>query len=344
MASKPQRILVIRFSSLGDVILMSALLDALRISHPNAEIWLATKTRYAELFTSDPRVDRVVGLDTASGALGRLVGQLEKQRFDLILDAHKSLRSRLLTWRLPPAPVRRVRKDTAARLIYLWTRRRSRALGRHQIDRYLELLEGDTLFRPSLMLDDVDRTLARAALSGMEKPVLAMAPGSRHATKQWPADRFTELAHRFLETNLGEIVLMGGPGEEGVCSDVAGQLEGPVRVSCGDLPLMGSAALLERCEMLVCNDSGLMHMAEAVGTPVLALFGPTSRELGYFPRDPGSRVIEHALDCRPCSRNGAAPCKLTEQFCMTRSTVDLVFSHLESRWRRIQYQKRAASM
>jgi len=233
---------------------------------------------------------------------------------------------------------------------------RTRALSKHQVDRYLGLLSsGDDTgngagdgasqlrFRPSLIFDDPDRAEAARHLEGIDGPILAIAPGSRHATKQWPLERYQQLAQRFRGDGLGEVILLGGPGEEETCNAVAASLDPPARVLC-DVPLRVSAALLERCSYTLCNDSGLMHISEAVGTPVLALFGPTSREWGYFPLDAQSRVLEHALPCRPCSRNGAAPCRLPEQLCLTRSTVELVFSHLESQWRRIQYQNRAASI
>jgi heptosyltransferase-2 len=362
-----ERILVIRFGSLGDLVLLSALLTALRARHPRARITLATKARYAELYRNDSRVDGIAALadGPSRGALAALAAQLEPVTFDRIIDAHNTLRSRVLTWWLPPAPTARLPKDTWARLLFLKTRVRTRGLQLHMIDRYLSLIDDPgarqagaqaapqpgaqasalpgPAWRAALYLDDVDRRAADAVCR-LQADVLAVAPGSRHQPKRWPAGRYADLLARFQRAGLGQVLLVGGPGEEVVCAEVAAALPQRPAVACGALGLRTTAALLARCRIMVCNDSGLMHMAEAVGTPVLALFGPTSRELGYFPGDSRSRVIEHALPCRPCSRNGARPCHMPEQWCMTRSTVDLVYSRLELQWRQVCATPRAASI
>jgi heptosyltransferase-2 len=266
-----------------------------------------------------------------------LAGELEGVAFTRVIDAHNTLRSRLLTWLLPPVPVRRLPKDTASRLLYLKTRVRTRALQRHTVDRYLSLLDEPPRlpWRPSIYLHTADRLLAERRCT-LPAPVLAVAPGARHAPKRWPTARYGEVVARFQRAGLGSVLLLGGPGEEDACAEVARALPQPAAVACGDVGLRVSAALLSSSRLLFCNDSGLMHLAEAVGTPVLAMFGPTSRELGYFPRDFDSRVVEHAVACRPCSRNGARPCRMTEQWCMTRSTPELVFNQLEHRWKHVR--------
>jgi heptosyltransferase-2 len=329
-----ERILVVRFSSLGDVILLAALLERLHREHPGAEIWLATKQAYAPLFVGDPRVHQVVALDEGPGALNRMRRRLQRVDFDRVLDAHGSLRSRLLLFGLAGVPTERIAKDTASRLLFLRLGVATAALDRHQVDRYLALdgAEGEDL-PGRLHLDGEDHAAAASFLQGWEDvSLLALAPGARHRPKCWPLDRYAALAADFQESGRGQVVILGGPAEREVCRQLALELPRPARVSAGELPLRGAAAVLARCRVLVTNDSGLMHLSESVGTPVLALFGPTSREMGYFPRLAASRVVEHTLPCRPCSRNGARPCRLPEQLCMTRSTVDRVRRVFEEQW------------
>lgn len=333
--SSLRNVLVLRFSSLGDVILLTSLLEALHHRYPSSRVWLATKLRYAPLFSADARVHRVVPLEDAPGALTRLVSRLETVDFDLVLDAHDSLRSRLLTWLLPPARTVRLRKDAVARMLFVRARLRSRALRLHLVDRYLAMLGGvGGEPAPRLELQEADRAGARAIVPA-GAPLLAVAPGARHGPKRWPVESYAEVTRRFLEQGLGRIALVGGPDEEELCARIAAELRPSPLVLAGDQDLRTLAAVLESCRMLLCNDSGLMHLAEAVGTPVLAVFGPTSRELGFFPRHPYSRVVEQTLPCRPCSRTGARPCHMPERWCMTRSTPTLVYGQLEEQWQRL---------
>ncbi len=328
-----QRILILRFSSLGDVVLLGALVEELRARRPEAELWLVTKSAYAPLFEDDARIDRLLCLSPESGGLRQLARQLRAEKFDLILDAHGSLRSRLLCLALMGTRVKRIAKDTASRLLFLKTGIVTAPLGRHQVDRYLALAgaEGQSV-RPRLQIREKDRAAAATIVNEGNAPILAVAPGSRHATKQWPLERFTEVAAHWQRVHGGEVALVGSHDERELCERLGSELPRKPYLSAGELELRGLAALLARCRVLLCNDSGLMHLSEAAGTPVLAIFGPTSHELGYFPLDPRSRVVQNELPCRPCSRNGARPCHLVEQLCLLNSSAERVIKVLEENW------------
>lgn len=327
------RILLLRFSSLGDVVLLSGLIDALHAKHPGLQLSFVTKERYAELFRADPRIHRLLELGEGRGALRSLRAALDPLEFDEVIDAHASLRSILLSTLLAPAPLRRLRKDALARWAFVRFRWRSAALGRQQSERYAKLVGLDAL-PPSRILLGARESERGAELLPGDGSYLAMAPGARHATKQWPLERYVELAREVQRGQHARIALFGGPGEEGLTARIAEELGDDAVDLCGRLSLSEVAACLARCNLLVCNDSGLLHLSEAVGTPVLALYGPTSRELGFFPRLASSHVIEHALPCRPCSRNGSRPCHMPENWCLSRSTTGLVHSQLELLWRR----------
>lgn len=328
-----QRILILRFSSLGDVVLASTLLDAIRSQWPQAEIWWVTKRAFASLYEEDPRVARVVSYDRAGG-LDAVVRALDPHSFDLVLDAHSSLRSRLLCLRLAPAPVRRIQKDAVARWLFAHGRVRSRALRRRQVDRYRDLVgESTVAWRPRVVPSPRQIEAARALDLDLDGALL-LAPGARHATKRWDPARFAEVGQGLRERTGDPVVVVGSAAEEPLCREVAKAIPGAgLLTGIDDLGVLGAA--LARGRVLLCNDSGLLHLAEAVGTPVLALFGPTSREFGFFPLDPRSRVVEHALPCRPCSRTGDRPCRMPETWCLTRSTPSLVLSQLEVLWQRV---------
>jgi len=132
-----------------------------------------------------------------------------------------------------------------------------------------------------------------------------VAPGSRWAAKRWTG--FGELCRELAERGHF-VVLVGDAADAEVTHPIAAALGERALDLAGSVPLLQTAAHIARCRLFVGNDSGLMHLAEAVGVPAVALFGPTVASFGYFPSLAGSRVLERRLACRPCSRNGAIPC------------------------------------
>ena len=326
-----KKILVIRFSSLGDLILLTPLLGTLRSWAPKAAVHLLTKERYASLFTADDRVDEVKML--RSGTLRELLelrSTLRAEKYDLIIDAHNVIRSNLLYATIHSGVKVQLEKEQLKK--FMLTRMRLNLYDRvtHQSERYLDLLRPFSaptgLSYPSLALPDEVIESARDMIQGhglQGKPLVALAPGARWETKRWPVEHFADVAEYLSREGYG-ILLVGGQEDEKLCSELSRLCtEQPLDAS-GKLDLLGSAALLAECHALVTNDSAPLHMAEAVGTPVVAIFGPTVRELGYHPQLPSSAMLGLELRCRPCSRNGARPCHLHTKECL----VDLAPEHV----------------
>jgi heptosyltransferase-2 len=146
-----------------------------------------------------------------------------------------------------------------------------------------------------------------------------MAPGSVWGTKRWPY--YGELASR----TDGQIVIVGGREDAPLAQSIVQSTGGRAVSAAGALSLRESAALIRRARVLVTNDSAPLHLATAVGTPVLALFGPTVPEFGFGPRRPGDVALGHAeLSCRPCSRHGPQVCPLGHHRCMRDLSVEAV--------------------
>lgn len=300
-----REVLIIRFGALGDLVLATVLLDALGSDGTRSRVTWVTKEKWGDLLAGDPRIDELVllGVGESAGSLTRRLAP----RYDLVLDAHANLRSRLLCARLDAVEFRRLEKDTLARWLYRHGAPAPRALQRRLLDRYLELVDQPGTARPRIHTPPVQRRANRVAI----------AIGAAHQTKRWPADRYAELARR-LAGDGRELTVIGGPGEEELVALVAAD---PGTAWDARRPLGELAEQLASCAVVVGNDSGLLHLAEAVGTPVVALFGPTVREWGYFPWRENSRVLEHELECRPCSKMGEKPCRLPEKLCLTRTSV-----------------------
>jgi heptosyltransferase-2 len=314
------KFLVIRFSSLGDCVLLCPLLEYLKRSGAE-EVVVLTKRAYAELFASATGVDRVIALDKGAGlsALWRMAGAFRDRGYTII-DAHASLRSRLICARAGGADVR-IEKQTRERVsLIVWKKPADLPT---MLERYAKLcapvgIETPVLSPGGLRLPGAAADRASRAMGN--DSFVAVAPGSRWPSKRW--NGFAKLCETLARDD--RILLVGDAADREFTAPIAQALGDRCLDIAGTPSLMETAAHIARCRLFVGNDSGLMHLAEAAGVPVVALFGPTVEAFGYFPSLPQSRVIERRLACRPCSRNGATPCPKGTVECLTAITPDQV--------------------
>lgn len=288
---------------------------------------LLTKPLYADLMRKMRGIDEVLQPAAAGTAdLPRIAGEIRRRRFQNILDAHNVLRSHLVTGLLARRPDRRLAKDTVARLRLLRSGRSHPSLQQNMTDRF-----GKVLGRPVPLDCPPPLDLVETPDDSM---VLGVAPGAMWNTKRWPEERFSAICRRFLSSTDAGLRIFLGPREEAwfPMSDLS-SLETMERVSViRSRPLLEVASALAGCRLLLTNDSGLLHLAEATGTPVLAFFGPTVREFGYFPRLPASGVLESDLACRPCSRNGKRPCHRGDLACLREIGEEEALDALHRQW------------
>jgi heptosyltransferase-2 len=300
-------VFVIRFSSLGDCVLLCPLLERLKRSGLG-EVVVLTKRTYADLFAAARGADRVVTIDEGAtpADLVRVAGRW-RARDRVVIDAHANLRSRIVAARMGGAAAR-IDKHTASRLKLIVFKRpvtlptmleRYAALGAAVGAEHAPLSPGGLAIEP-----ETESRAARAMPDAAQ--FLAVAPGSRWPSKRWGG--FADVCDALSRSAGARVLLVGDERDRAAAAPIAKRLGGRCLDLTGRARLMETAAHIARCRAFVGNDSGLMHLAEAVGVPVVALFGPTVREFGYFPSLPRSRTLERGLACRPCSRNGAAPC------------------------------------
>lgn len=333
------RILVIRFGSLGDLCLLGWTLGRLadlprQPGEPSPQVTVVTKAAFAPLVGRMRGVDQVVALEESGLAgLRRLAVRLRAEHWDTVIDAHNNLRSRLLLFLLGKRPQATLTKDTAARLWLLLSHRQPSRLNRTMADRFAHLwpdLLGQSS-HPDLPMNPPLADIA-AGNQGIRQGV-GLAPGAQWPTKRWPENKFAELMKLWLDSCGEKLRIFLGPREQdwfpsGPLAQAAAQLQS-VEVVQGK-SLQEVARALADCRLLITNDSGLLHLAEAVGTPVLAFFGPTVQAFGYFPCLAASRVLEMDLACRPCSRNGKRPCHRGDLACLARIQPDQVLGSLLS--------------
>ena len=310
----PLRILVIRFSSLGDLILTEPFVRELRQRYPEATIGYVTKQTFSEIPAGWP-FDLELFTLSKEITLGELLKQLQDFKPDVTYDLHASLRSRWLTARLP-GKNKRQHKRYLHRWLLLHTRFRLPLPFVTQ--RYL-----------SLLLDD-PQALAPAwyAFAGQDHltvPTLALVPGAGRFTKSWPTDYWEQLVEQLLSAGW-RLELFGGEREQAFADQLCKRSnEGMIENYCGKLTLAETATRLRAARLVVTGDTGMLHLATAVNSPVLLLVGSSTRELGFIPAYPGVTIMEREeLRCRPCSHIGRDSCPRTHFACMRELTPDMV--------------------
>ena len=326
--------LVVQTAFLGDVVLTTPLLAALAARHGPVDV--VTTPGAAPLLETHPAVRRVIpfdkkGADRGLAGLWRLARRLRAEQYAIAYLPHRSLRSAALAW-LARVP-RRIGFHDGWPALYTGVRRHPSA--GHAIDRLLALADAPPKHQtpPSLELTLGDRAAAERWLKdqGITPPFVALAPGSIWGSKRWPyyPDLAVQLAARM------PVVVVGGRDDEPlgaaiVAAVAAAGAAHPARNACGALGLRPSAALLAKAAVLVTNDSAPLHLAQAVETPTIAVFGPTIPEFGFGPRGPRDQAVGvHALACRPCSRHGPPSCPLGHHLCMKGLGVANVLHAIE---------------
>jgi heptosyltransferase-2 len=315
--------LVIQTAFLGDVVLTTPLLSVLAARYGPVDV--VTTPAAAALLQGHPAVASVIpynkrGADRGWMALRGLGRELRRRRYQRVYLPHRSLRSAALAlW--SGAGERIGFADAPASIAY--TSRVERPGTGHEVERLLALAGGDSgdPVPVQLRLQPADHARADAWLTGhgVTGRFAAIAPGSVWGTKRWPY--YAELVSRLDRP----AVIVGGPEDARLADSIVAAAPACAVSAAGALSLRESAALIQRASILVTNDSAPLHLATAVGTPVVALFGPTVPEFGFGPRRPGDLTLGHAdLACRPCSRHGPERCPLGHHRCMRELSVEVV--------------------
>jgi heptosyltransferase-2 len=319
--STTQSSLVIQTSFLGDAVLTTPLLAELAargpvdvVATPAAAALLANHPAIRALIPYDKR-----GAESGFGGVLRLASRLRANRYDAAYLAQGSWRSAALA--LAARVPRRIGFDTSAGR-FLYSERVTHRGNEHHAVRLWRLAAGNaaeppSALRPSLFPSAADKATVDQLLAAVPRDgakYLALAPGSIWGTKRWP--HFPALAARLAP--VYRIIVIGAGADAPLAADIAAAA-GPGRAvdATGKLSLLQSAALIERCAALVTNDSAPLHLASAMGTPTVAIFGPTVPGFGFGPLADRRAIAEvTGLDCRPCSSHGPLACPLGHFKCM----------------------------
>ena len=303
---------------------MTPLLNLLRTTCPQAQIDVLVKAEYHDLLRAHPGITRLLIFDSRQSLL-RTLRSLRADRYDLALDLHCTPRSQLLLRGLRARRKLVYNKRVLRRTLLVrlgWNTLRCMTPVPELYAAPLRRLGLTGRLGPPTMHLDPESTeamqahFARRLPDASHQPLLAVAPGARWATKRWPVERFAAVAQELAREKQAAVVILGGPDEAQLARTLCDKLDVPVVNGAGTLSLMNSAALLSRCRLLISNDSGLMHMATALQVPVVAIFGPTVQEFGFYPFQACAEVVREPLSCRPCSTKGSMRCPRGHHACM----------------------------
>lgn len=335
--SKPARILIRGANWVGDAIMTTPVIRAVRKNFPDAHVTILVKPWVAPVFHNNPFVDEVLIYDDA-GRHGRgwgtirLAKDLRQHNFDLAVLMQNAFEAALITF-LAGIP-ERLGYDTDARALLLnRCIRLDPGLKKvHLIDYYRGILRGGGLYDDGSTLDlfigDTERLGAEKILRDngvdLSGPVIAINPGATGGTaKRWFPERFAELSSKLAGHFGVKILIFGGPGDD-TLGDKISKMSGDCCVNlAGKTSLAGVFALIERCSLFITNDSGLMHAAAALGINQVAVIGSTNH-LTTPPSNINSRIVRVPVHCSPCMK---PECRYDHHQCMDEILVDMVFKN-----------------
>ena len=335
--TNPHSILIIRLSSLGDIVLLTPLFRALREKFPEALIDFVTKSEFTALVASNPYLSNVYAYDRRANLEGwlELCRQFKAQKYDLLIDMHNNIRSHILSRHLRKVTLLRYRKPRLKRflLFYLWMNffpRNFRLLSEYfKVVQPMGITQSASA-RPEIFLSPEAIVKAQTILfkHAITTPFVTILPIATWPNKLYPVAKCISVARR-INTELKMPVLWLG-GRQDVHLQQLDYLVPGISVRlAGETTLEESLALLSLSKAVIGNDTGLTYAAEALGVPVVLILGPTSRETGAGCNTPQSVTLESQLYCRPCSQKGDRCCyRLRRQLCLNQIAEAQVFEAL----------------
>ena len=315
-----KKILIIRLSSLGDVLLTTPILRSLKSQFSYLEIDFVIRKEFLDALKHNPNLSNVY-IYNSNEKNEDLLNTLRRNNYDLVLDLQNNFRSKAFVGKLSK-PVLKFRKPTIKKFLLVNFRI-------NLFKKIISIPERYAYAIPELDLDDKGLDLfipntIRTNLNDNEK-LIGFCPGSKHFSKMWPEEYFVNLGIKFINEGY-KIVLIGGKDDKEICKKINEKISEALNL-CRDDNLLQIGADMKACKLVICNDSGMMHTASAVNVPVVAIFGSTVKEFGFTPYKATNLVLENnSLSCRPCSHIGKNLCPRKHFKCMKEITPEIVFN------------------
>jgi ADP-heptose:LPS heptosyltransferase len=314
------KLLIIRFSSIGDIVLTTPVIRAARKSFPDAEIFFLTKPAYAELVRFNPHLTQVLTLASDAAETKR---QLKAIGFTAVLDLQNNAHSAWLRRGLA-RHVAVYRKNNFKKFLLVRFKLNLLRNASSVPEKYLAAAAKLGIADDALGCEVFTGSDAVSVIDKIIQPVsnvkrLAVCAGAKHFTKRYPPEKFASVLDKVLARKNVEVYLLGGQEDADSANQISELIQNPTAVKnfVGMLSLLETAEILRRMDVVLTNDTGLMHMASAFGKKIVALFGSSVTEFGFAPfRTPYIILQVNGLACRPCSHIGRASCPEGHFKCM----------------------------
>lgn len=349
------KILVFQTAFLGDLLLSIPLLKALKEIYPQAKIDLVCRKPFGSFFVDAGLVDDVFSIDKKSKeSLKDFAESMQQRSYDLLVSPHYSFRTAVMCRKIKAKKKIGFRRwfskffysDLVTRPMDLPDVLRQLSLlsildetwGSAYVDyvseyrgaknQQLESLEDRVKIPEAYSMQlDLDKAFSNSELEKMDfTESLAIAPGSVWETKKWREEHYVAWAKKQNKT----VYVLGSPGEKELCQKIADQIPKAVNLA-GKTSLMDLYLVLKKVDLLVCNDSGTMHMGSVAGVNCISVFGPTTLDIGYRPWSNNALVAQTDLDCRPCGLHGHKKCPIGTHDCMKKLEPHHI-EKLSSQW------------
>jgi len=318
------KVLLLRFSSIGDIVLTSPIIRCLKEQVKDIEIHFLTKQTFASIVSVNPNVTRVFGIQKK---VSEVLQQLKTEHYDYVIDLHNNLRTKQVIWALK-SPSKSFPKLNFKKwlLVQLKVNRMPVV---HIVDRYFKATQNFNIVNDLKGLDffipEKDHVKLSELPEAFEKPYISLVIGAQHFTKRMPNERLIALCK---ELTL-PVVLIGGKEDVNNAKLIENALDNNVYNACGKYNLFQSASIIKQAALVITHDTGMMHIAAAFNKKIISLWGNTVPEFGmypYMPQHPENSYVAEVKDlsCRPCSKIGKTSCPKGHFKCMNDIDLNII--------------------
>ena len=309
-----KKVLIIRFSSIGDIVLTTPVIRCLKEQHPNVEIHYLTKKVFKGLLENNPYVSKI---HTIEKNVSEVISDLKKENFDLIIDLHKNLRSTQVKNSLGKKSFSFKKLNFQKWILVKFKVNRMPAM--HIVDRYMQTVSSLGIKNDNKGLDYFIPEKDEVAISTLpvshQNGYVGFVIGAKHFTKQLPTEKVISICKKLNQP----IILLGGKEDITRANEIEKDVGATIYNTCGKLNLNQSASLVKQASKIITNDTGLMHIASAFKKEIISVWGNTVPDFGFAPYmpSPKSKIVEvKNLSCRPCSKLGYSKCPKGHFKCM----------------------------
>lgn len=330
------RILIIHTAFIGDIVLSTPLVRKIKEVYPESYLAYVTTPAGASILKNNPNINEIIEYDKRGAHKGirgiyELGKRLRYENFNMVITPHRYLRSSFLTW-LSRSPIRKGYDIASGKIFF--TEKIHYDKSKHEVEKLLSFVNSlETqnkryeieLFPDKTSIEKIDNIWKMNDFEN--KKIIIVAPGSKWFTKQWPVEYFNKVIDKFSEEENIKVVVVGGKDEISIPLHTEKIVDLRGKTSLLDL-----AEVLKRGDVVLTNDSSPIHIASASKNPrIIALFGPTVKEFGFFPWSKNSEVLEiENLSCRPCGIHGGNKCPEGHFKCMREITPEKVIDRIKN--------------